>query len=265
MFHRTALSQSLDKEQKESLLSHSIWTVDDLTDESLQNLSDKLQIPNIIKSPKHILQRSEELQEYFCGIESIDIKISSYLAGCISEISGLPGSGRTTLCLRYAKSILPKNTLWIDTEGCLYPPKGLILSVIRIHDHLQIFGLTHSIQQIVDSLNPSLIVIDSIAATMRGEASTDFNRTSLLWELAKTLKVVASEKGIAVLMTNHMSKLQFQSYAPTLGASWQNVPTHSFEIRDFSGSKIFRIVKSPCLPRMDIEMTNFEDEIEQNI
>lgn len=260
MLHRTALCLSLDEEQKKALLSHSIWTIDNLTDESLEALSNQIQISKPIIAHSPIPCRAEDINEYRCGIESIDNQISPFLAGCLTEICGLPGSGRTTLCLRYAKEVQPGTTLWIDTEGCLYPPKGLVLSVIRIHDHLQLFALTHRIASIVESINPSLIVVDSIAATMRGEASTDSGRTSLLWEFAIVLKKIAAEKGIAVILTNHLSKLQFQSFISTLGPAWQNACTHCFEVKNNSGGRLLRIIKSPCLPRIDISMTYGEEE-----
>lgn len=261
MLHRTALCLSLDEDQKKALLSHSIWTIDNLSDDSLESLAKQIEIskPIIEKSPIPI--RMEKINEYRCGIDSVDNHLSSIIGGCITEISGLPGSGRTTLCLRYAKEVQPGITLWIDTEGCLYPPKGLQLAVIRIHDHLQFFALTHKIADIVEAIKPSLIVVDSIAATMRGEASTDAGRTSLLWEFAIMLKKIAAQIGIPVLITNHLSKLQFQSFVSTLGPSWQNVCTHSFEIKNLSDGRILRVIKSPCLPRIDIQMTYNEGEI----
>ncbi|OHT13897.1 hypothetical protein TRFO_15773 [Tritrichomonas foetus] len=269
MEHRTALCLSLDGDQKKALLSHSIWTIDNLSDQELDDLANKIGIPKLITNNSPIPRRCEPVPSYKCGIESIDNKLSEILGGCLTEICGLPGSGRTTLCLRYAQyasqmlsnETLSGNTLWIDTEGCLFPPKGLKLAVIRIHDHLQLFSLTHRLKKIVDSINPAMIVVDSIAATMRGEASADSSRTALLWEFAKTLKIIAAERGIAVFITNHMSKIQFHGFVRTLGPSWQNVPTHCFELKSIqAGSRQLRIIKSPCLPRIDIEMCPPSDE-----
>lgn len=259
MLHRTALDLSLDEDQKKAFLLHRKWTIDDLSDDSLAEISEQIEIPKPVLLQSPISRRKEDVKEYRCGIEPIDNQISPFLGGCITELCGLPGSGRTTLCFRYAKEILPEPTLWIDTEGCLYPPKGLQLPVIRIHDHLQMFALTHNIESIVETMNPSLIVIDSIAATMRGEASTDSGRTSLLWEFAITLKKIAAERGIAVIITNHLSKLQFSSFVSTLGPSWQNACTHCFEVKNTSTGRILRVIKSPCLPRVDISMTYNED------
>lgn len=260
MIHRTANNLSLDEDQKKSLLMHDIWHVDDLDEDTIDEISKELGISKLILPNSSIPCRKETISEYRCGIDSIDNQISQFLGGVLTELCGLPGSGRTTLCFRYAKETLPGTTLWIDTEGCLYPPKGLQLSVIHIHDYLQMFALTHKIASIVESLNPSLIVVDSIAATMRGEASMDLGRTSLLWELAIALKKIASEKGIAVILTNHLSKIQFSSYISTLGPSWQNACTHCFEVKNVSGGRVLRILKSPCLPRVDLSMTYNEEE-----
>ena len=256
MNHRTSLSLSLDAPQRRALLSHGVWTIDDLDPDSLDALSSLIYVPRFIKPLPSLPRRHDEVKEYFCGISSVDGLLSQLLGGVLTEICGLPGSGRTTLCLRYA-SLSPGTTLWIDTEGCLFPPKGVKLAVLRIHDHLQLFSLTHRIRKIVDKIDPSLIVVDSIASTMRGEAAVDSARTPLLWEFASEMKKIASERGIAVLITNHMAKVQFHGFVRTLGQSWQNIPTHCFEIKAMHERvRVLRVLKSPCLPRIEIEMMN---------
>ncbi|KAH0794672.1 DNA repair protein RAD51 4 isoform X1 [Histomonas meleagridis] len=263
MKQRTAISLSLDKHQKTALLEHSIWSYENIPNEELDQLFSNLEIPKIIPIRPSPIQRNEDVQPFMCGINSVDSLISPFLGGCLTEICGLPGSGRTTLCLRYAQQLNPNyRTLWIDTEGCIVPPNGLSLPVIRIHDHIQFFALTHCLPAIISNVQPRLIVVDSIAATMRGEAANEAqSRTSLLWEFAKVLKRIASETGCAVLVTNHMSFMQYHGFIRTLGQSWANAPTHCFEVKKSgSGTRTLRVLKSPCLPRIDIEMLPTEGQ-----
>lgn len=259
---RTVLSLNLDEEQKKALLKHHIALYDTLTDEELDNFTKHMEIPEIFNYKDHPIMTNTNIYTYTCGIDSVDTKISPFLGGCITEICGLPGSGRTTLCLRYAARLGPEGrTLWIDTEGCLNPPKDLKIHSLRILDHLQFFGLTYRLPAIVSEFQPNLIVVDSIAATLRGQASTEATtRTALLGDLIKVLKKIAAGSGIAVLITNHLSKQQFHGFIRTLGQSWSLAPTHCFELKKFAGSRIIRVLKSPCIPRIDISLTEDPDE-----
>jgi predicted ATP-dependent serine protease len=175
----------------------------------------------------------------------------------VTEICGLPGTGRTTLCLRYASH---HKALWIDTEGCLCPPEGLALCLIRIHDHLQLFALHYRLRAILDQIAPELIVIDSIAAPMRGEVSNETpTRTALLCDFGNYLKQVAADRGIAVLVTNHMSKLPFHGFVRTLGGAWGQIPTHCFETKTSgTGDRVLRVRKSPSLARTEISFSRGE-------
>lgn len=250
---RTALSLFLDSAQKKAFLKHYIWSVDLLSEEEKEEITNRLDIPRIIMPEVSLPQRKTDLTEYLCGIETVDRYLSKFMAGCLTEICGMPGSGRTHLCLRYAHN---HKTLWIDTEGCLSPPEGMELYLVRIHDHLQLFALIYKIPLLMERIAPEVIVIDSIAAALRGEASSDsVDRTALLAELARTLKVVAAKHGIPVIVTNHMSKVPYHGNVRTLGKAWASTPTHCFETRKgFSGSRVLRVLKSPSIPRIDIEL-----------
>ena len=252
MRRRTGLSFFLDGPQKKALMQHWVWSVDGVDERELEKLARELDVPRIIRPPSSVLERKTGNCEYLCGIEKIDEKVSKYLAGCLVEICGLPGSGRTTLCLRYARG---HRTLWIDTEGCLAPPEDMTLSVIRVHDHLQLFALVYKLPLLAAKMSPELIVIDSVAAPIRGESSYEnSNRTPLLAELARCLKLIAARLGIPVLVTNHMIKTPGYSSTRTLGPAWASMPIHCFEVRKSSmGPRVLRVVKSPCLPKTEFE------------
>ena len=268
MQKRTSLSFTLSPNQKAQLLDHCVWSVDSLSENDKNYISEKLQLGTLISSKKQFIVPSETYIarniEYRSGFSSIDAKISPFLPGVVTEICGLPGSGRTTFCMRYAAN-LPDGlqTLWIDTEGALTPPKNLSLNVIRPLDFLMLFALIYQIPKIVDDMgqNLGLIVIDSIAALLRGQNAAEISgeRTNMLWEMIRKLKEIAVERGIAVLLTNHMSMTIFHGTTRTLGNSWSHAPTHCFEIKKYNSGRTLKILKSPCIPKIDIPFLN-EDE-----
>ena len=261
MQKRTSLSLTLNPNQKSVLLDHSIWSVDSLSESDKNYVSEKLQLGTIISPKKRFIVPSEEFIsrniEYKCGFSSIDDKISPFLPGVVTEICGMPGAGRTTFCLRYAAN-LPEGltTLWIDTEGALIPPKDLTLHVIRPLDFIMFFALIYQIPKIADEMGKSLglIVIDSIASLLRGQNAAQISneRTNMLWEMIHMLKEIAIERGIAVLLTNHMSMTIFHGTTRTLGNSWSHAPTHCFEIKKYNSGRTLKILKSPCIPKVDI-------------
>ena len=253
MNERSILSFELEEKQKEEFLKHGITEYSSLTEEQLTSFLQQLELPPIIHQIHELPTRNDQNLHFHCSITSLDETISPFLPGVITEICGLPGSGRTTLCLRYAEN---HKTLWIDTEGCLIPPKIHQISVLRILDHIQFFSLIYSLPNLVSEFQPELIVIDSVAATLRGIAADDGARTALLWEFLKVLRIIAAKTGIAVLLTNHMSKLQFHGFIPTLGPSWTHAPTHNFELRRRGDERVLRILKSPVLPKIEIYLVS---------
>jgi hypothetical protein len=92
---------------------------------------------------------------------------------------------------------------------------------------------------------------------MRGEASTETpTRTAILCDFGNFLKLTAAERGVAVLVTNHLTRLPFHGLIRTLGGAWGQIATHCFETRTSSlGDRILRVRKSPCLARVDLSFT----------
>ncbi|EAY14440.1 hypothetical protein TVAG_426330 [Trichomonas vaginalis G3] len=264
MQERVVLDFDLTQQQKEILADHNIWSYNTLSDEEKSYITEKLSLGNFVKLPKQFLVPSDDLLTYTCGYDAIDRLFSPLISGVVTEICGIPGSGRTSLCLRYADSISnTHSTLWIDTEGGLCVPKDLKLHVLRVLDHPMLFSLTRTIPKLVNDIgNVGLIVIDSIAAPLRGQAvEMQGDRTSMLWELVKVLKSIAISKGIAVLITNHLSTVPFHGNVPSLGHSWSHACTHRVEIKKSNIGRILRILKSPCLVTNDISFENDNDVV----
>jgi hypothetical protein len=229
MQSQIALSFSLDGAQITAFLRHSIWSQDAIPPDELDLVAEQLAIPRVISMLRQFVSPNPRPIIFHCGLQPVDELLSTFLSGCVTQICGLPGSGLTTLCLRYARH---HKTLWIDTEGCLCPPEGTTLSLMRIHDHVQMFALIYKLRRLVDKIDPEVIVIDSIAGPLRGEASSEnINRTPLLCDLGNLLKSLAAGRALAVLVTIHMSKLQFHGFVRALGYAWAHIPAHSLEAK----------------------------------
>jgi hypothetical protein len=130
----------------------------------------------------------------------------------------------------------------------------MTLELMRIHDHVQMLALIYKLRGLVEKIDPKLIVIDSIAGPLWGEASSEnMSRTPLLCDLGNFLKSLVAERGLAVLVTNHMSKLQFHGFVRTLGHAWAHIPVHCIEAKKTGmGDHYLRVLKSPCIPWSDI-------------
>jgi hypothetical protein len=118
------------------------------------------------------------------------------------------------------------------------------------------FALIYKLRRLVEEIDPELIVIDSIAGPLRGEASSEnISRTPLLCDLGNLLKTLAVERGLAELVTNHMSKRQFHGFVRTLGHAWAHIPSHCLEAKKTGmGDRYLGVLKSPCISRSDIQL-----------
>ena len=187
-----------------------------------------------------------------CGIEEIDSQLSGHLAGFITEIVGMPGAGRTRLCVRYA-SVASKsgNVLWFDGDGSLHVPSGTQLSYIRVSDYLELFAYAHTIGSLLSEVSPVLIVFDSIASVLRGSAKEIKTRNTVVWGLVRELKMYALQHGIAVLMTNQFTqrpdRIGKMRLERSMGFFWSTVPAHVLEIRETGGKRELKLLESTTI------------------
>jgi hypothetical protein len=122
---------------------------------------------------------------------------------------------------------------------------------------MQMFALIYKLRGRVEKIHPELIVIDSIAEQLQGETSSEnISRTPLLCDLGDLLKSIAAEWDLVVLVTNHMSKLQFHGLALTLGHAWAHTSVHCIEAKKTGiGNHYLRVLKSPCIRRSEIQFS----------
>lgn len=178
--------------------------------------------------------------------------------GNITELLGLPGSGKTQLCLQLCASVqIPKELGGLDAEA-LYVDTNTNFTLSRFREilseslmtcqnildkplqitedealkklhYVNAFGLEkycalmHRLPEFIsDNPNIKLIAIDSIAYPFKIGITTK-QRTGLLFRQMAELQRIATQNQIAVVLTNEMSTrvgLSGGSVVGALGDAW---------------------------------------------
>ncbi|XP_032522150.2 DNA repair protein RAD51 homolog 3 [Danaus plexippus] len=179
--------------------------------------------------------------------------------GSLTEVLGLPGTGKTQLCLQLCASVqvpkvlggLQSESLYIDTNtnftlcrfkeilfASLAKCQRLLDTSIAISEedalkkfhYIKTIGLEKFcsfLNQLPNYLteypNVKLIVIDSIAFPFKEGSISLKQRTGLLFRLMADLHKLAVDKQIAVVLTNEMSNrlgLSSGALVGALGDAW---------------------------------------------
>ncbi|KAJ2954761.1 hypothetical protein O0L34_g3064 [Tuta absoluta] len=229
-----------------------------------------------IYSATEIWQRENSLPSIPTFSQSLDNVLgnSGLQLSSLTEVLGLPGTGKTQLCLQLCASIqiprvlggLSAEALYIDTntnftldrfreilsaslERCrqLLDIEFTIReeeSLKKIH-YVNAFGLDkfcallHSLPRFIEEhSNVKLIVIDSIPFPFK-EGISPRKRTGLLFRLTAELERLATEKQIAIILTNEMSTrvgLAGGSVVGALGDAWAHRCTTRVLLTDGDGA-----------------------------
>ncbi|EHB05117.1 DNA repair protein RAD51-like protein 4 [Heterocephalus glaber] len=174
--------------------------------------------------------------------------------GEVTEIVGGPGSGKTQVCLCVAAHVahsLQQNVLYIDSNGGLTASRLLQLLQARTQDEEEQAGALQRIQvahafdifRMLDELQDlrgavaqqvtgssgtvKVVVVDSVTAVVSPLLGGQQREgLALMMQLARELKTLARDLGIAVLVTNHMTRDRDSGrLKPALGRSWSFVPS----------------------------------------
>ncbi len=152
------------------------------------------------------------------GCKSIDDLLGGGIEkGCITEIYGEGGSGKTNLCLQIAINIAKNGNLvvYVDTEGVsmerfrqLGGNKEIAKKILfyRAYKFSQQTDIIERIANLVNKKDIPLIIIDSLTEYYRAERGVGediSSQKSLAWQLA-ILSSVARKKNIAVIVTNQI-------------------------------------------------------------
>ncbi|XP_063002481.1 DNA repair protein RAD51 homolog 4 [Elgaria multicarinata webbii] len=232
------------------------------------------------------------------GIQSLDKLLDSGLyTGEMTELVGGPGTGKTQVCLNVAADVshsLKQDVLYIDSTGGFTASRLLQLlerrtddereqvealqriqlvrafDAYRMLDALQEFriGVTQEIASV--SRPVKVLVVDSISAVicpLLGSRQPD--GMALMMHLAWELKTMAKEFGMAVVLTNHVTRDASNGHLkPALGRSWSFVPSTRVLLQDSKESsgkasfcRIASLMKSPRQPvgiQVELELGNGE-------
>ncbi len=154
------------------------------------------------------------------GCSSIDGLLGGgFEKGCITEIYGEAGSGKTNICLQTAINLAKRGqrVIYIDTEGVSrerFMQLGgdeeiakniLFYEVYRFSEQREI--IEHAVKLAEQKDDLPLIIVDSLTEFYRAERGvgedTSSKRNSLAWQLS-ILSSLARKKKIAVVVTNQV-------------------------------------------------------------
>ncbi|NP_001264867.1 DNA repair protein RAD51 homolog 4 isoform 2 [Mus musculus] len=184
------------------------------------------------------------------GIGSLDKLLDAGLyTGEVTEIVGGPGSGKTQVCLCVAANVahsLQQNVLYVDSNGGMTASRLLQLlqartqdeekqasalqriqvvrsfDIFRMLDMLQDLRGTIAQQEATSSGAVKVVIVDSVTAVV----APLLGGLALMMQLARELKILARDLGVAVVVTNHLTRdWDGRRFKPALGRSWSFVPS----------------------------------------
>ncbi len=156
-----------------------------------------------------------------CGCGSIDSMLNGgFERGCITEIYGEAGSGKTNICLSTAINTSRQGyyVIYIDTEGVsmerfeqLGGDEELSKKILfyKVYKFSQQGEIIERAINLVEKRNDiALLIVDSMTEFYRAERGVEEDlssrkRSSLAWQLSM-LNSVARRKNLAVLITNQV-------------------------------------------------------------
>ncbi|KAL6638844.1 hypothetical protein ACP70R_023480 [Stipagrostis hirtigluma subsp. patula] len=172
------------------------------------------------------------------GLEGIDMLLGGGLRqGQLTEITGPSSSGKTQVCLHSASHVAAMNigsVMYLDTSISFSASRiaGIIddlpTSLVQEPKNLRLKKVMSSI--ICETVNSGgtkicLLIIDSISSLLAPIIGGKYPQgRSMMISVAMTLKKLAAEHNLSVLVTNHMVSAGNGAHKPALGESWKAVP-----------------------------------------
>ncbi|XP_022086370.1 DNA repair protein RAD51 homolog 4-like [Acanthaster planci] len=170
----------------------------------------------------------------------------------LTEVTGGPATGKTQLCMTAAANITAaaqQNVLYIDTNGGFSSQRLQDVMAVRGHsdkvmaaafqrlrctrtfDLFELLSLLEITKSSIDSRSDpfyeslKLITVDSLTAVVSpllGGQQTEGH--GLMMHLARSLKALAVEYSVAILLTNNQVRGDGTQRKPALGRTWSHVP-----------------------------------------
>ncbi|XP_025217201.1 DNA repair protein RAD51 homolog 4 isoform X1 [Theropithecus gelada] len=226
------------------------------------------------------------------GIGSLDKLLDAGLyTGEVTEIVGGPGSGKTQVCLCVAANVahgLQQNILYVDSNGGLTASRLLQLLQTKTQDEeeqaeaLQRIQVVHAfdIFQMLDVLQElrgtvaqqvtgssgtmKVVVVDSVTAVVSPLLGGQQREgLALMMQLARELKTLARDLGMAVVVTNHITRDRDSGrLKPALGRSWSFVPSTRILLDTIEGAGASAGRRMACLTKSPRQPTGFQEMVD---
>ncbi|XP_045155944.1 DNA repair protein RAD51 homolog 4 [Echinops telfairi] len=226
------------------------------------------------------------------GCASLDKLLDGGLyTGEVAEFVGSPSSGKTQVCLCVAANVahsLQQNVLYVDSSGGLTASRLLQLLQARTQEEeeqagalqriqvvhvFDIFRLLHVLQdlrggmgaqQVISSGTLKVVVVDSVTAVISPLLGGQQREgLALMMQLARELKMLARDLGVAVVVTNQVTRERDSGkLRPALGRSWSFVPNTRVLLEvdegagQAGGQRVACLSKSPRQPTGIREMVD---------
>lgn len=186
------------------------------------------------------------------GIEALDDCLGGLRTGCIYEITGEAGSGKTNLALEISQSLTRQNhsVCYINTFKPLSADRLFSIqmspSLFQQRNLKCLEDLTYFLHNEVP-LNIQLLVIDSITTIFRDSESTE-NISTLTTRFAVVLKHLSYTRSFSVICVNNVSAAMDlpDTLTPCLGLSWANSLNYRFFL--LKQDRSLRAIFSDCAP-----------------
>ncbi|KAF9127347.1 DNA repair protein rad51c [Mortierella sp. 14UC] len=207
------------------------------------------------------------------AIDSLFGGVNGIPAGKITEICGLPGSGKTQLGMQLSiNAQMPRSmggaggsSIYIGTK----PPLTSVdlmrgIQYCRVHSPVELIAMVRILGVILqEHPNIKLVVVDSISFLFRSNFSDTRMRTKLVASLGRQLADYARQYNLAVVVMNQMTTT-IDAHAtgrrevdpldnnvhPALGDTWGNICTYRIRLYDRGGGhgqRYARLFKSPTM------------------
>ncbi|XP_002748405.2 DNA repair protein RAD51 homolog 4 isoform X2 [Callithrix jacchus] len=226
------------------------------------------------------------------GIGSLDKLLDAGLyTGEVTEIVGGPGSGKTQVCLCVAANVahgLQQNVLYVDSSGGLTASRLLQLLQAKTQDEeeqaealqriqvvyaFDIFQMLDVLQElrgtVVQQVTGSsgtmkVVVVDSVTAVVSPLLGGQQREgLALMMQLARELKTLARDLGMAVVVTNHITRDRDSGrLKPALGHSWSFVPSTRILLDTINGAGASGGRRMACLIKSPRQPTGFQKMVD---
>ncbi|XP_077596051.1 DNA repair protein RAD51 homolog 4 [Stigmatopora nigra] len=218
---------------------------------------------------------------------------SGVYTGEVTELAGGPGSGKTQVCMGLAATVsqhLKQNVIYVDTTGGLTAGRlrqmlqsqtssheqqtEEALQRIAVYRALDIFSLLDCLHRLganggglrqasVGGGSVKALIVDSVSAVIAPLLGSRHQEAMIMMtQVAISLKTMAKDFNLAVLVTNHVSRNDEGTVQPGLGVAWSHVPRTRILLERLPDAnrpalRSITLIKSsrrPCLIRAELDL-----------